>query len=806
MRKLFLLLTCLILSGRLSAQQTDRAPAYPLITHHSNFSIWSFTDQLNASVTKHWTGKEQALSGILKVDNKSYRFLGKQTLQYEPLLNLDKTPDAAFRYTFEHQESGWYTNDFDDQDWNAGIAPFGDDPVKAKTSWDMDEIYLRKTIEIADVPEQDLFLKISHDDNIIVYLNGEQIFKKDGWEDDYIYVPLKKSVLKKGKNLLSMQVKNTAGGRHIDAALVTSIPQKSGELIARQTSVKVEATRTIYNFTCGGVNLEVTFLSPLLLNSLELTERPVSYINYMVRATDGRKHQVNVVFTASSDLAVNTPDQAVSAWKGKATGISYLKTGTVAQPMLQKSGDNVRIDWGYLYVTVPEKYKAVQTLNSLPAGQLKLLNKKSVNLNTNINFGLVAVAPVEKHIMLGYDDINPIQYFKQNLKPLWKKKPAQTFITQLQLAENQYEKVRAQSVAFDKELYAKAVKAGGEKYAAICKLAYRQSIAAHRLVRSPQGELLFMSKENFSNGSINTVDITYPSAPQYLLYNPDLLKGMMNGIFYYSESGKWAKPYPAHDLGTYPLANGQTYGEDMPVEEAGNMLILTAAIAKAEGNAAYAEKHWKILTTWTDYLVKEGFDPDNQLCTDDFAGHLAHNTNLSIKAIVAIGGYAQLAEKLGKTAEAAKYRQAAQEMADKWVKQADAGDHYALVFDDKNTWSQKYNLVWDKLLGLNLFPKEVYKKEVAWYLKKGNKFGIPLDSRKTYTKSDWIVWTATLTDDRKDFEKLVNPVYRFATESESRVPLSDWYETTNGEVMNFRARSVVGGFFIKMLADNWGVK
>ena len=229
------------------------------------------------------------------------------------------------------------------------------------------------------------------------------------------------------------------------------------------------------------------------------------------------------------------------------------------------------------------------------------------------------------------------------------------------------------------------------------------------------------------------------------------------------------------------------------------MLILTAAIAKYEGNADYAKKHWNVLTTWVNYLIEKGLDPENQLCTDDFAGHFAHNTNLSVKAIMGIAGYAQLANELGKTELANQYTEAAKNMALKWCDMADDGDHYRLTFDKPGTWSQKYNLVWDKLLELGIFPEDVADKEIEYYLIMQNSFGLPLDNRRTYTKSDWILWTATLADDKETFKKFIDPVHKFVTRTKDRVPMTDWYESINGNQVGFQARSVVGGYFIKLL-------
>jgi hypothetical protein len=737
--------------------------------------------------------------------------MGSLAQDYQTVLPAAEEAPYSVDFTESEPASGWMNEAFDYSKWKTGVAPFVNEGSTG-TPWTKREIWVRRsfTADAAAVGLNDLILQVKHDDNAEVFLNGEKVYSRDGWTGKFNQSDLKK-VLKKGKNILAVHAVNTGGGAFLDFGIIRPKPREQQLVmaIAKQDKVLVTPTRTIYDFTCGAVSLKLTFTSPLLMNDLDLLSRPVSYMSSSVASKDGKVHEVELYFGVSAAIAVNQPAQAVKVSAYNNNQLAILKAGSVKQPVLGKKGDDLRIDWGHLYVAALQQYKPEQSIDTGYEGIRHFIQRKKTPANTitgnnimlNTVFSLPAITGSrEVHLLLGYDDEYAIQYFGENLRPWWNRDNNTNIEAQLEKAAAGYKDIVGQCIAFDQKMYADAVAAGGEAYAKLCVAAYRQAIAAHKLVRSSPGEILFLSKENFSNGSINTVDITYPSAPLFLLYNPDLLKGMLNGIFYYSESGKWAKPYPAHDLGTYPLANGQTYGEDMPVEEAGNMIILTAAIAKAEGNAAYAKTHWAVLTTWAEYLLKEGLDPATQLCTDDFAGHLARNSNLSAKAIVALRSYGTLAAMLADQATAEKYNKLSAEMVAKWMQMADDGDHYALTFSDKGTWSQKYNLAWDKVLQLNLFPKEVYKKEISYYLTKQNKYGLPLDSRKTYTKSDWILWTACLTDKAKDFNAFVQPLGKYMEETVSRVPLSDWHETLDGQMVGFQARSVVGGYFMKMLA------
>jgi len=239
----------------------------------------------------------------------------------------------------------------------------------------------------------------------------------------------------------------------------------------------------------------------------------------------------------------------------------------------------------------------------------------------------------------------------------------------------------------------------------------------------------------------------------------------------------------------------------MPVEESANMLLLMAGIAKVEGNADFASRYWPLLEQWANYLKDVGWDPGEQLCTDDFTGPMPHNANLSVKAICALGAFGKLCEMRGDPDGARRWHDLARDWVDLWVDAAYDRGHYRLAFDQPNTWSQKYNLVWDRLLELDLFPSNVLREEMDYYFTVQLDYGLPLDSRATFTKLDWIFWTACLTGDREDMDRLLKPVFRWVNETFDRVPLTDWYFADTGRRRGFMARPVVGGLFMPALMD-----
>jgi hypothetical protein len=604
--------------------------------------------------------------------------------------------------------------------------------------------------------------------------------------------------------------------RYMGGGASTDIPAM------RQISVKVEATSTVYVFEAAGMRLALTFFTPAFPEDLDLLSRPVTYLIWHIDTVDGKKHEVSVLLDIDPRIAVDREYEPVVWGRARAGSLTVLSVGSQEQRVLARSGDNLRIDWGYFHLAVPEDEHAVladasdviesfQQSGALPTADSlempKRPNQGAAHLAVLLPASVTPSVGTEMHVLLSYTQGYAIEYLHRRLREFWQRN-GQTVEQMLETAADQYSVLVERGKRFDNELRAALERAGGKEYSELAILAYRQTIAAHVLVADVDGAPLLFPKENFSNGCISTVDVLYPSAPFFLFMNPALLEAQLKPVLMYAMLPRWKFPFAPHDLGTFPLANGQVYGggertedDQMPVEESGNLLILVAALGRVQGNWHVAEQYWPVLTKWADYVAKKGLDPENQLSTDDFAGHLAHNANLSIKAIEGLGAFAAMAQGLGKTNEAAKFAALAKKMAGEWEALAIEGDHYKLAFDAPGTWSQKYNLVWDQVLGLNLFDPNVKRTELSFYAKHINKYGLPLDNRKEYTKLDWEIWTATLADTKTQFQLFMSPIAKWMNETPSRVPLTDWYDTVSGKQMGFQARSVVGGVYIKALGD-----
>lgn len=571
-----------------------------------------------------------------------------------------------------------------------------------------------------------------------------------------------------------------------------------------QTNVEVTPTSSIYTFENELLKLTLKFTTPLLLDDMKLLSRPASYISYDVEVKAAGEHKVSLYFDFGTELCTETTEQKVKF--GRTEYSFYM--GNTEQVPLNRSGDDSHIDWGFFHVCRTDAFisnfrrRRIFCENKPMVPGMTEEDEYSFEQSASIGFITEKLNDV---IVVAYDDVHSINYFGDILDA-WCMKEYGSFDNAVRAAIADSAETFARCEKFDKEFTEKLNKYG-EDYAKVAALTYRQAIAAHKLVRGKNDEVLFFSKECFSNGCIATLDVTYPSIPLFLIFNPELVKGMLRPIVRQAEDPAWPHDFAPHDAGTYPLATGQTYCRkpddpypldgQMPVEECGNFLLCVAAVCRAEGNDSFAKENAGLMKKWADYLVENGYNPENQLCTDDFAGHLAHNCNLSLKAIAALAAYGKLT---GET----KYTDIAHDMAKRFLVDAAGEKASKLTFDGApDTWSMKYNLVWDKLLDLGLFSDDFYKKEIALYKEKANRFGVPLDNRAMYTKIDWLAWTTVLTDDDAYTADIYARCADMVSSTRQRVPVTDWYFTDTADQRGFQNRSVLGGFYINLLKDEW---
>ena len=328
-----------------------------------------------------------------------------------------------------------------------------------------------------------------------------------------------------------------------------------------QRKLQVLPTRTVYEFEAEGVGITLTFMTPVLPSDLDLMSRPLTYATWTVQSKDGKEHAVLLYFDASGELAVDTSAQEVVASRLRFGGVTALRVGSEQQPILQKTGDFIRIDWGYLYVTAPpgagtdqvittwrEARNGFAETGSIPADDVETpqpageSRRDGPTLAYRFDLGKVGLTPVSRYVVLAYDERFAVQYLDRWLRPYWRRKSA-SIANLLEDSMRDYESLTARCRQFDEELMADLGRVGGEDYALLAALAYRESFAAQSLVVDYDGMPLSFPKENSSCGCVSTVDVIYPAAPILLLFNTTLLKASMTPLLTFAETYHWPFPF-----------------------------------------------------------------------------------------------------------------------------------------------------------------------------------------------------------------------------------------------------------------------
>ena len=591
------------------------------------------------------------------------------------------------------------------------------------------------------------------------------------------------------------------------------------EQALQQTGLVVTPTRSTFTLEGGGIELTAEFLSPVEPGDLKRQSIPLSYLLISVRSIDGASHKVQIYVDISGEWCSGDPTQQIT-WAPVTT--SALRSWTVQltnqQPLTEQ---NQQAAWGTMVWTTPStsnlSYQSGQDIVVRPqfVGNGVLANTNDTNYRAiddnwpvfafSADLGSLGSRPQTIPLSIGLVRTPAVSYQGQNLQPLWTTNFA-TWQDMVSFFHTDLGAAQRRASALDQKITGAAIKAGGPSYAGLVALALRQAYGGTELVVGPTGKPWAFLKEISSDGNVSTVDVLFPASPAWIYTDPGYLALLIEPLLSYAESGLWPQTFAPHDLGSsYPVASGHNDGggENMPMEETGNMLIMSAAYVQRDpsGAAAFATAHYTILKQWADYLVANLPDPGYQNQTDDFAGPIAHSVNLAIKGIIGVAAFSVIATAAGNTADAASYKAKAASFIPYWSSNAQdpSAAHLDLTYSGSGggdgTWGTTYNCFADRMLGTGLVPESVAAEQAAWYPTVSNLFGLPLQVPHSYAKSDWAMFTAAWLSGYPVSKQLIEQVYTYANTTPSRVPFSDLYDTITGDQVGFQARPVQGGMF-----------
>mgnify|MGYP000629932008 CR=1 FL=1 len=375
--------------------------------------------------------------------------MGADKVEVTPVIGTAASGLWEATYTFGQPEGEWTAVDYEAKGWKTGKAAFGtDDNPYRSTPWQDGDIWIRRSFDWPEgTDKEDLFLQYSHDDNIELYINGKQVAVTGNGLDYDLLKEIPQEVantLKPTGNILAAHCRNNGGGAYVDMGIMKKV--KRGDTFdnkAVQTATTVMPTQTYYTFECGPVELDLIFTAPMLMDDLEAMTAPYNYITYQARSLDGRTHEVQLYLEATPQWAVNTTDQPVTFEKIEKDGYVYLKTGSVDQEVLGKKGDDLRIDWGYFYLSAVQSPDVTVAIDEYYAAKKAFmsdgkLSGKAENVSPDMekqmtvlaysdNLGKVNEKTVSGHLLIGYDDLYAIQYFNDNRMAYWSTTGRRTF-------------------------------------------------------------------------------------------------------------------------------------------------------------------------------------------------------------------------------------------------------------------------------------------------------------------------------------------------------------------------------------------